>query len=64
MASNGIALNAPKRFNFGKIKLASQYPDLLEIQLKSFKEFFQLETTPENRMAEGLYKVFLSLIHI
>ncbi len=47
-----------KRFNFGKIKLPSGYPDLLEIQLKSFKEFFQLETTPENRMNEGLYKVF------
>ncbi|MFK8104786.1 MAG: DNA-directed RNA polymerase subunit beta [Saprospiraceae bacterium] len=44
--------------SFGKIKLSSQYPDLLEIQLKSFKEFFQLETTPENRMNEGLYKVF------
>ncbi len=47
-----------KRINFGKIKLSSQYPDLLDIQLKSFKEFFQLETTPENRMNEGLYKVF------
>ncbi|MEM1320141.1 MAG: DNA-directed RNA polymerase subunit beta [Bacteroidota bacterium] len=59
MASNGIVSNeAQKRVNFGKIKLASYYPDLLEIQLKSFKEFFQLETTPENRMNEGLYKVF------
>ncbi|MCB0564388.1 MAG: DNA-directed RNA polymerase subunit beta, partial [Phaeodactylibacter sp.] len=38
--------------------LPSPYPDLLEIQLKSFQEFFQLETTPENRMNEGLYKVF------
>ena len=58
MASNGTAqANAP-RINFGKIKLSSEYPDLLEIQLKSFKEFFQLETTPENRMNEGLYKVF------
>ena len=46
------------RVSFGKIKLAPQYPDLLEIQLKSFQEFFQLETTPENRMNEGLYKVF------
>jgi len=54
MASNGT----PQRVNFGKIRLASQYPDLLEIQLKSFVEFFQLETTPENRMAEGLYRVF------
>ena len=59
MVTNGIIKNAEaKRVNFGKIKLSSQYPDLLEIQLKSFKEFFQLETTPENRMNEGLYRVF------
>ena len=47
-----------ERINFGKIKLPSSYPDLLEIQLKGFHEFFQLETTPENRMYEGLYRVF------
>jgi DNA-directed RNA polymerase subunit beta len=59
MASKGNATYAElERVNFGKIKLSSQYPDLLEIQLKSFKEFFQLETTPENRMNEGLYNVF------
>lgn len=46
------------RINFGRIKLSAAYPDLLEIQIKSFKEFFQLETTPENRINEGLYKVF------
>jgi DNA-directed RNA polymerase subunit beta len=46
------------RINFGKIKLPSYYPDLLDIQLKSFKEFFQLETSPERRMNEGLYRVF------
>ncbi len=46
------------RISFGKIKLPNQYPDLLEIQLKSFQEFFQLETTLENRVSEGLYKVF------
>ncbi len=34
------------------------YPDFLEIQLKSFREFFQLGTTPENRKNEGLYRVF------
>jgi len=34
------------------------YPDFLDIQLKSFKDFFQLATTPENRSNEGLYKVF------
>ncbi|MBK6390495.1 MAG: DNA-directed RNA polymerase subunit beta [Saprospiraceae bacterium] len=47
-----------KRVNFGKIKHGTESPDLLEIQLKSFQEFFQLETTPENRSNEGLYKVF------
>jgi len=50
-----------ERVNFGKIKLPSYYPDLLEIQLKSFQEFFQLETTPENRNSEGLYRVFQEL---
>ncbi len=35
-----------------------EYPDFLEIQLKSFQDFFQLETTPENRKNEGLFKVF------
>jgi DNA-directed RNA polymerase subunit beta len=59
MTSTADVLTAEeKRVNFGKIKLAPEYPDLLEIQLKSFQEFFQLETTPENRINEGLYKVF------
>jgi DNA-directed RNA polymerase subunit beta len=64
MTNNGISNGAtPKtgvqeRYNFGKIRLAGHYPDLLEIQLKSFQEFFQLETTPENRNSEGLYRVF------
>jgi len=59
MTSNGKVQTAEeRRVNFGKIKLPSPYPDLLEIQLKSFQEFFQLETTPENRINEGLYKVF------
>ncbi len=59
MASNGLIQHAEsKRHNFGKIKLSSQNPDLLEIQLKSFQEYFQLETTPDNRTNEGLFKVF------
>jgi len=59
MAANGIQVQTKKeRVNFGKIKLASAHPDLLEIQLQSFQEFFQLETTPENRINEGLYRVF------
>ena len=48
----------PERVNFGKIKRAGTYPDLLDIQVKSFKDFFQLETTSENRRSEGLYRVF------
>lgn len=47
-----------ERINFGKIKRAGDYPDLLDIQVKSFKDFFQLETTAENRSTEGLYRVF------
>ncbi len=50
--------NAQERINFGRITKHSDYPDLLEIQLKSFKDFFQLETTAENRKEEGLYNVF------
>ncbi|MEO1434006.1 MAG: DNA-directed RNA polymerase subunit beta [Bacteroidota bacterium] len=49
---------AADRISFGKIKRTAEYPDFLEVQVKSFQEFFQLETTPENRMNEGLYKVF------
>lgn len=57
--SNGAAKSGvQERVNFGKIRLAGHYPDLLEIQLKSFQEYFQLETTPENRINEGLYRVF------
>jgi DNA-directed RNA polymerase subunit beta len=59
MTSNGKALHAEaKRHSFSKTKFPAEYPDFLEIQVKSFQEFFQLETTPENRMNEGLYKVF------
>jgi DNA-directed RNA polymerase subunit beta len=34
------------------------YPDFLDVQIKSFQDFFQLETTPENRKNEGLFQVF------
>lgn len=46
------------RINFASSKNTFEYPDFLEVQLKSFQEFFQLETTPENRESEGLFKVF------
>jgi len=47
-----------ERINFGKVTAHFDYPDFLEIQIKSFQDFFQLETTPENRKNEGLFKVF------
>ena len=52
-----------KRINFATSKILT-YPDLLEVQLKSFKDFFQLETTPENRKNEGLYQVFQEIFPI
>jgi len=47
-----------ERINFARTKIKADYPDFLEIQLKSFQDFFQLDTIPENRINEGLYKVF------
>ncbi len=46
------------RVDFGKIKHLAETPDLLEVQIQSFKEFFQLETTPDKRNVEGLFRVF------
>jgi DNA-directed RNA polymerase subunit beta len=45
--------NIKERISFASIKNQLEYPDFLEIQLKSFHDFFQMETTPENRKAEG-----------
>ena len=47
-----------QRISFASIKNQLPYPDFLEVQLKSFQEFFQLESTHQNREEEGLYKVF------
>ena len=47
-----------QRVNFASIKNPLKYPDFLEVQLKSFQDFLQLDTPPENRTNEGLYKVF------
>lgn len=46
------------RVNFSSIKSVIDYPDFLDVQLQSFADFFQLDTYPENRQEEGLYKVF------
>ncbi|WP_257666229.1 DNA-directed RNA polymerase subunit beta [Parapedobacter tibetensis] len=47
-----------ERVNFASSKKVLDYPDFLDVQLQSFKEFFQLETTSDNRHQEGLFKVF------
>ncbi len=47
-----------QRVNFASIKNSLPYPDFLEVQLKSFRDFLQLDTPPEKRKKEGLYKVF------
>ena len=50
--------NHPQRISFASGKTPVDYPDFLDVQVQSFRDFFQLETTPENRQNEGLFKVF------
>jgi DNA-directed RNA polymerase subunit beta len=50
--------NQTKRHSFSKIGQVIPYPDFLEIQLKSFSEFFQVDTPPDKRKNEGMYRVF------
>ena len=47
-----------KRIDFSKLNNPIDYPDFLDVQLQSYKDFFQLETPPEKRDNEGLFKVF------
>ncbi len=52
-----VSIDKP-RVNFASVKNPLPYPDFLEVQLKSFQDFLQLDTPPEKRNNEGLYKVF------
>ena len=52
-----MAKTEPTVVNFASVP-KFEYPDFLDIQVKSFKDFFQIETNPDNRLDEGLYKVF------
>lgn len=52
------SIKKPQRISFASIKSPIEYPDFLDLQLQSFKDFFQLETPAENRTQEGLFKVF------
>ena len=47
-----------QRINFSSAKLTTEYPDFLDIQIKSFQDFFQLKTKADERSAEGLYRTF------
>jgi DNA-directed RNA polymerase subunit beta len=47
-----------QKISFSSTRIQAEYPDFLDVQIKSFQDFFQLETNPENRAGEGLYKVF------
>ncbi|KAB2918054.1 MAG: DNA-directed RNA polymerase subunit beta [Bacteroidetes bacterium] len=51
-------INNQERISFASIGQVIDYPDFLDVQLQSFREFFQLETSSENRKNEGLFKVF------
>ncbi len=48
-----------ERLNFSSVQNKPDYPDFLDIQIKSFQDFFQLETKSEERGNEGLYKTFM-----
>ncbi|MFB0908061.1 MAG: DNA-directed RNA polymerase subunit beta, partial [Spirosomataceae bacterium] len=54
-----LNLTANGRKSFANVRLALDYPDFLDIQLKSFEEFFQIDTPAESRRVEGLYQVFM-----
>lgn len=47
-----------QRVNFASVKEPMPFPDFLDVQIKSFRDFLQLDTPPEQRKNDGLYKVF------
>ncbi len=53
-----------ERVNFSVMQRQMPYPDFLDVQLKSFHDFFQIGSTPEQRRNEGLYKVFSEVFPI
>ena len=56
--------NNNQRINFASIKNTVNFPDFLDVQLKSFQSFFQIGTTLDERRNEGLYKAFEELFPI
>ena len=53
-----MSVSKSQRVNFARVKNPYPYPDFLEVQLQSFRDFLQLDTPTEKRKNEGLYKVF------
>ena len=53
-----MSVSKNNRVNFARVKNPFPYPDFLEVQLQSFRDFLQLDTPTEKRKNEGLYKVF------
>ena len=53
-----MSVSKTKRVNFARVKNPYPYPDFLDVQLQSFRDFLQLDTPTEKRKNEGLYKVF------
>ena len=54
-----MATENKPRVNFASVQSPYPYPDFLDLQLKSFRDFLQLDTPPEERKNDGLYKVFV-----
>jgi len=54
-----MSVNQNERISFSSVTNKPDYPDFLDIQVKSFKDFFQLETKPEERSDEGLFNTFM-----
>ncbi len=53
-----MSASKKERVNFARVKNPYPYPDFLDVQLQSFRDFLQLDTPTEKRKNEGLYKVF------
>ena len=53
-----------KRVNFAAAQHTPNYPDFLDIQIKSFQDFFQLETKSDERNEEGLFNTFKENFHL
>src|SRR5690554_4643823 len=58
MSKKDVKAQENQRISFSSTKVHSPFPDFLDIQIKSFEDFFQLETRPDQRGNEGLYKTF------